>query len=373
MTEQRADAAPAREEGAASARVRYRAALATLAPYLLLGVLPVLLWTAGLIQLANDNQLAVDFQQFFYPQARLLIEGNPQPTAYPPLTTLLYAPFALLPADIANAAVTAAMFALAAMTLAVLGIKDWRCYGAAALWPPMFGAIQTANVSLIFALGVALLWRWRARALPAAAVVGLMIVAKMFLWPLALWLAATRRWRAVAIMVAVGVLASAVAWIAVIDLDAISRFPTLVRETIEDNATKPYTLVAVLTELGAATAVAYGVGLAVGAVVLAFAVRVGRRGAEASALTLFLAAALLLSPIVWLHYLVILIVPVALARPRFSMLWLVPLPLILCPEVDGTLPQKALLFAIGTAIVVLCLRDFGRAWKPRPGAARAAA
>jgi len=36
-------------------------------------------------------------------------------------------------------------------------------------------------------------------------------------------------------------------------------------------------------------------------------------------------AALVLTPILWLHYLVLLLVPIALARPRLSALWLVPL------------------------------------------------
>jgi hypothetical protein len=36
-----------------------------------------------------------------------------------------------------------------------------------------------------------------------------------------------------------------------------------------------------------------------------------------------LAAALVMTPILWLHYLVLLAVPIALARPRLSPLWLV--------------------------------------------------
>jgi hypothetical protein len=42
-------------------------------------------------------------------------------------------------------------------------------------------------------------------------------------------------------------------------------------------------------------------------------------------LSVVLAAALVLTPILWLHYLVLLLVPIALARPRLSPLWLVPL------------------------------------------------
>jgi hypothetical protein len=39
---------------------------------------------------------------------------------------------------------------------------------------------------------------------------------------------------------------------------------------------------------------------------------------------LALAAALAASPIVWMHYFLLLLVPLALARPRLSPLWLVP-------------------------------------------------
>ena len=43
-----------------------------------------------------------------------------------------------------------------------------------------------------------------------------------------------------------------------------------------------------------------------------------------AALTLCLAAALAASPIVWMHYFLLLLVPLALIRPRLSPLWLVP-------------------------------------------------
>ena len=40
--------------------------------------------------------------------------------------------------------------------------------------------------------------------------------------------------------------------------------------------------------------------------------------------TLTLAAALCASPIVWVHYFLLLLVPLALIRPRLSLLWFVP-------------------------------------------------
>ena len=57
---------------------------------------------------------------------------------------------------------------------------------------------------------------------------------------------------------------------------------------------------------------------------LALCWREGRRGLDERSLALALAAALALSPIVWLHYFVLLLVPIALARRTFGAIWLIP-------------------------------------------------
>jgi hypothetical protein len=49
------------------------------------------------------------------------------------------------------------------------------------------------------------------------------------------------------------------------------------------------------------------------------------RDRDVATLTLCLAAALAASPIVWVHYFLLLLVPLALTRPRLSPLWFVPL------------------------------------------------
>ena len=48
------------------------------------------------------------------------------------------------------------------------------------------------------------------------------------------------------------------------------------------------------------------------------------RDRDIATLTIMLAAALAASPIVWVHYFLLLLVPLALARPRLSLLWFVP-------------------------------------------------
>ena len=45
------------------------------------------------------------------------------------------------------------------------------------------------------------------------------------------------------------------------------------------------------------------------------------REGDESAFILALAGAILLSPIVWGHYLILLLIPIALARPRLSPVW----------------------------------------------------
>lgn len=350
-------------------RDRQRRAFVALAPFLLLGLLPLLFWIARLIDLEQRGALVYDFHQFFYPQARDVLEGRQPATAYPPLTTLLYLPFATLPRVWADASVTAFMLACFGATLAALGVRDWRVFGAAALWPSVTSAVQTGNLSLVLAVGVALVWRWRERPFAVGALVAVMVALKLFLWPLAIWLLAMRRFRAVGVMVAFGVAVSAAAW-AVVGFDSLTQMPALLRGNVEANGTWPYTVVALLGELGAAGWLAYGVCWAVGAAVAAAAVRQARGGRDAEALSLAIGVALLVSPIVWSHYLVLLLVPVALARPRFSWLWLAPLPLWVCPPVDGSLFQKLVLLAGMAAIVAYTggLRPAGGRlpWRPAP-------
>ena len=50
---------------------------------------------------------------------------------------------------------------------------------------------------------------------------------------------------------------------------------------------------------------------------------------DALLLTACLAAALVATPILWEHYLILLAAPIALAQPRFGLLWLAPLVLLL--------------------------------------------
>ncbi|MGH7342691.1 MAG: hypothetical protein ACREKH_19575, partial [Candidatus Rokuibacteriota bacterium] len=76
---------------------------------------------------------------------------------------------------------------------------------------------------------------------------------------------------------------------------------------------------------------------------------------------------LVLTPILWLHYLVLLVVPIALARPRLSALWFVPLALTVFealdwyrgwPRADG--PALASVAVVVALVFVVSLLPHGR-------------
>jgi hypothetical protein len=79
--------------------------------------------------------------------------------------------------------------------------------------------------------------------------------------------------------------------------------------------------------------------------------------------TIAIAVALLASPIVWLHYLVVLLAPIALARSSFSGLWCVPLALWLSPwpHSDGSTGRTLLVVALAATVFAVALAPPRRA------------
>jgi hypothetical protein len=76
--------------------------------------------------------------------------------------------------------------------------------------------------------------------------------------------------------------------------------------------------------------------------------------------------ALALSAIVWLHYLALLLVPIALMRPSLDWIWFVPLVSMFCAgHRNGTPAQTAV--GVGVIAAVAILTVWGR--EARPAAA----
>jgi hypothetical protein len=288
------------------------------------------------------------------PLDRLAIE-RAQDLVYPAPVALVGTPFSLIGYSLASVIWVILMVGATVLTLRILGVTDWRCYGAVFLSASVMSVYGSGALSSILALGVAVVWKYRDRPRIAGPVLALVIVAKIFLWPLLLWLLVTRRTRATALAAATGVAVTFGSW-AAIGFAGLTDYPRLLNMLADVWQWRSYSPQALWLALGVPNGVARVLVVGVGIAALGAIVLLARReDGDRRALTAAILAALLLSPIVWLHYFVLILVPLALARPRFSALWLVPVAFWLVPlHSDGVAWRIAfgLLLVIGMAAVM---------------------
>jgi len=359
-----------------------------LASLVFFGVMPVLTLIALFWTAIDGDSIATDFGQY-YAAAEAIVRGDSPysstgdpltawggPYPYPPLLALLATPLTVLSLQAAGLFAMAVLVGVALAVPWVAGVRDWRCYGLALMWPPVISAIQTGNVTLWFALAAAVAWRYRDRIWPGAAAIGLTLAAKLFLWPLVIWLAATRRYAAAIASCAIGAGMLLLSW-AVIGFAGFEDYPELVRKLERAVGEDSYTAYIVGLDLGLPSTAARVVWLGLGVALIAAVFVRGVRGDGKTAFVIAVAASLALTPIVWLHYFALLIVPIALARPTLGALWFVPLGMVLTPgsghpspfQTAWTLAVAAL--ALGWA-TWLCARDARQLAPPHaPATARA--
>jgi hypothetical protein len=215
------------------------------------------------------------------------------------------------------------------LALWLLELRDWRCYALATVYLCTRSAVDLGTIEPLLLLTVAAAWRWRDRLLPGAVAVGSAIALKLFLWPLAVWLALTRRLGTAAAAVGFALALGVVSW-AGIGFAGIGDYPGVLRKLADQESASSYSLVALGVRAHLPLLAARIVSVLVALALLAAAWWVARderrrvRDRDVATLVLCLAAALAASPIVWVHYFLLLLVPLALTRPRLSLLWFVP-------------------------------------------------
>jgi alpha-1,2-mannosyltransferase len=313
----------------------------TLVLLAVLVALPLALLARRALSGYGTGPLPYDLMVFLRSGDDVLAGRNPFPSSeaftsdasyvYPPLLALAMVPLAVLPVGLAVLTWIILGVAAIAAALWLLDVRDWRVYGIALLLPFTRDAIGAGTIGPFLVLAAAVAWRYRDhKGALAGVAVGVAGALKLFVWPVAAWLAATRRWRAASIAVMTGVGAAAASW-AVIGFKGLETYPSVLRRLTDLEAAESYSLFAVGRTLGLSAPLAAALTLVVGAAFLAAMVHAARdetrvpNERDRIALTAAVAAALALTPILWIHYLVLLLVPLALARPRLSPLWLVPL------------------------------------------------
>jgi hypothetical protein len=343
---------------------------------------PFLLYTVVLAAEVHFRGSSLGDWEIFRGAAKSALHGHsPYPAAdpsalvhndrfvYPPITALLVAPLAVLPNLAGQVLVLLLALACVLLALRLLGVRDWRCYGLALLTAPVLDTVSLGALSSAMLLGVAAAWRYRDRPYVAAPVTALTAVAKLFAWPLFVWLLATRRLRTAFAAAAVSVVLLVSGW-AAIGFAGLQGYPHLLRALSRVEAVQSYSLVGLFRLEGTAATILTALLVLVVVVAVMFAAR-GPEG-DRRALSVAVAGALLATPVLWLHYLVLLFVPIALARPRLSALWFAPLAFWLTPVAhsNGSVWRTCFALAVAALIVLRSLAPAASAAAvPRSGLA----
>jgi hypothetical protein len=171
---------------------------------------------------------------------------------------------------------------------------------------------------------------------------------------------ATRRYASAGLACAIGIGLVLASW-AVIGFSGFTTYPDLLRRLEESVGDDSLTAYIVGLDLGLPSGVARAVWLALGLGLLGGVVLLGRRRDERAAFVLAIATSLALTPIVWLHYFALLVVVVAVSRPRLGIVWFVPLAMVVSPGGGHPTPFETLwTVAVAAATIALALRETRR-------------
>lgn len=301
--------------------------------------LPIVLASFGSLALlvfafgdAGDFGRGYDFRAYWNAGARFLATGTlydpatvagpfrPGPFGLylypPPLGVLLLTlqPLGLQTATTVWSIVHIALLALACAVLPVERSTRIAVFGTTALSYPALVDVNLGNVSILVLVLAAIGWRWFDRPVGSAAIAAAVALRS----PMAIvlvWQFARRRWRAVAWTVGAG-LAMILATVPVVGIAGyLEYFKVLGNLSDITGVPKNVDLGSGALALGASPELANvalfgGYALAVGAIVLS-----SRRDGEVGFVTT-VSATLLLSPLLWDHYLVLLALPAALLASR---------------------------------------------------------
>jgi hypothetical protein len=355
-----------------SARVRWQIAFTRIGTYALLFAPALIL--GEMLQLAlRTHSLAFDAASSYLPAARDLLKGDSpyHPAdvargvafASPPVAAFLFTPFTLLPHAAAEVAMSMTMLASGLAALRIMGVRDWRCFAVASISAPLVGEFQTANLSALMALCAALLWRYRDRPMIAAAAAGTPVALKLLGWPMIVFLFATRRFKAAALSVVFAAVGTLIPW-AAIGFAGMGGYPHLLASLMRAERGHVYSFGALIAPFSS-WVLAGSVTCLIGLVLLVLAFR-----AQGSAQTFIVcvAATLVFTPVIWMHYFVLLLVVIALAAPQLGLIWLMPLALWLSAR-EGPLHawQTVFVLALEAGIFVAAVKVRGPALWSSPG------
>lgn len=271
---------------------------------------------------------------------------------YSPPFTLVAVPFALLPAPLDVVAWMAGLVAAFGLGVAILPVSRdvrWLIVLLAGLSWPFAYAVKLGQVGPILFLLFAVGWRWMDRPVRLGVAIAIGTIVKLQPAILFVWAALTRRWAAVAAGLITLAVAAVLATV-VCGFDSWSAWLTILR-SISAPITTPHNFTpgAIAYQVGVPEGLATAIQGLNTLAVLGLVLWAGLRSGPAVGYLTAVTASQLLSPVLWDHYAMLLLLPTAWLLDRRQW-WAVAIPLATSIVLTG-LPPVVYPIAFWVALV----------------------
>lgn len=266
-----------------------------------------------------------DFLTFLHAGQQVLHGASPYPSVnsavfrsghgfvYPLFVAWLFAPLALLPQTAAEAMYGLASVAAIVVACRMLGRRDLSVAALVLVCSTTIIGLQMGTVNAFLLLGLAAAWHWRSdRPLVAGLALGLATGAKLFLLPVLLWPLLTRRYAttgSAAATVAALLIGGGVA-----GGQSFSGYLHLLSQLQADEQVGSWSLSSLFQSVGFGRSGSSALAMAVAAGCLVVLWRRRHHLTEGRILGAMVVCSLLMSPIVWSSYLLLLAVPLLLSE-----------------------------------------------------------
>jgi hypothetical protein len=321
-----------------------RTALPIVAVVVLVALTAAVLATAG-------STWGYDFQAYAHAARRLLdgqrlydpgvdLAGGFAIYLYPPPFAIAFVPFAWLGDTVGLYLWTALLVGCVAAAIAVMPVSAslrWVLLLLAGLdWPVLY-SIKLGQVGPILLLFFALGWRWLERPVGLGTTIGLGALVKVQPALVGVWAVLTGRWRAAVVGFAIVAGLCAVT-LPVVGTGAWADYVALLRQVSEPVRTPHnFTPGAVLFQVGVEAGVASAVQWLAVVVALALVAVAARWRAASVGYVVAVVASQLISPLLWDHYAVVLLLTVAWLVSRGAW-WALALPIVTSLPLVGVVP-----------------------------------
>jgi Glycosyltransferase family 87 len=328
--------------------VRLGEAARRLAPILALAVLAL---STGAVLTNAGATLGYDYEAYAH-AARALLDGRVlyDPTVdvaggfavylYPPPFAIAVVPFTLLSGSMGTWAWLGTLVAAFLAGTAILpvrpGVRSAIVFLAALSWPFLY-SVKLGQVGPLLYLCFAIGWRSLDRPLPLGLAIAAGALTKVQPSLLFAWMALTRRWHALV----VGLVACSIAALAatlITGLATWADYAALLSRVSQPVTTpKNMTLGAIAWRAGRSLEVATVLQWAAVAMTLAFTLFAWLRRDPATGFIVGVVGSQILSPLLWDHYAMLLLLPVALLLQRRQW-WAAAIPLVTWLPIDLAYP-----------------------------------